>query len=377
MAETMTGEERVWAAFLYKERPDRVPVTPAVSGYTAAYYQGLTNAQVHDPDTGLDAMVKTFDAVGGWDGLYLDLPLVEEFQILVYRQPMRWKLPGRDLPDDYINQVVEMEYLKFEDYDTILEKGFDEFWNEDYLTRITDWKVEELTQKWEVIEKLAGQSVETWAKRDVKSLFSWGEAHPFFILSLSRSFVPFSQDLYFKKEKVDEVLKIMTNQAIPRFIEMAKESGIKNVMIGEERASAYHYPPEIFERFWMPYTKQMVDALWSEGIFTTFHLDTDFTKNIPSFKQLPKKSFCLHLDSTTDIFEAKKIMGDHCSFMGDVPAAMLSLGTPQDIEEYCKKLINEIGKDGGYIINAGCECPADTKPENLKAMIDVAKKSFY
>ena len=41
---------------------------------------------------------------------------------------------------------------------------------------------------------------------------------------------------------------------------------------------------------------------------TVFHLDTDFGKNLPYWKQLPKGSYVLELDSTTDIFAAKQAL---------------------------------------------------------------------
>jgi len=377
MAETMTNDERVWAALLYKEKPDRVPVVPAVSQYTAAYYQGITNAQSHDTEMGINALIKTYDDLGGYDAVYLDLPLIEAFQILVYQQPMRWKVPGRDLPDDYINQVVEAEVLKKEDYDRIIEEGWDKFYEEDYILRITDWKAEDVPNQWALIEKIGTVGAEAWGKRGVQAMFGWGECLPFFKLSLSRSFLPFTEDLYFDKERVERAIKVMNDEMIPRHIQMIKESGINHILVGEERSSGYHYPPEIFERFWMPYSKKMVEAYWDEGIFTTFHLDTDFTKNLESFKQLPKGSFCLHFDSTTDMVNAKNVLRGHCSLMGDVPASLLSIGSPEEVEGYCQNLIDKVGDDGGFILNAGCECPADAKPENLRAMIETAKKSFY
>ena len=59
--------------------------------------------------------------------------------------------------------------------------------------------------------------------------------------------------------------------------------------------------------------------------------------------------------------------------MGDVPPALLTVGTPEDVTSYCKKLIDIVGKDGGYILSTGCECPVAAKFENVKAMIDIAK----
>jgi len=59
--------------------------------------------------------------------------------------------------------------------------------------------------------------------------------------------------------------------------------------------------------------------------------------------------------------------------MGDVPASLLSIGTTEDVVAYCEKLIDIVGKDGGFILSTGCECPIDAKFDNVKAMIDTPK----
>ncbi|MGB4504060.1 MAG: uroporphyrinogen decarboxylase family protein, partial [Syntrophaceticus sp.] len=58
---------------------------------------------------------------------------------------------------------------------------------------------------------------------------------------------------------------------------------------------------------------------------------------------------------------------------GNVPNALLCTGTPEEVKEYCKKLIDVLGKDGGYIMDSGA-CIDEAKPENIKAMIDFTKE---
>jgi len=53
---------------------------------------------------------------------------------------MKMKMPGVDLPDDYMLQLVEEEVLKAEDYDRICEMGCDSFYYEDFLWRISSLK---------------------------------------------------------------------------------------------------------------------------------------------------------------------------------------------------------------------------------------------
>ena len=54
-------------------------------------------------------------------------------------------------------------------------------------------------------------------------------------------------------------------------------------------------------------------------------------------------------------------------------SAKLSLGTPQDVKDYVKYLIETVGKDGGLIICNGAFFD-HAKPENVKAMVDATKE---
>jgi len=60
--------------------------------------------------------------------------------------------------------------------------------------------------------------------------------------------------------------------------------------------------------------------------------------------------------------------------MGDVPAAMLYLDKPESVYAYCTKLIRELGPKG-FILQSGCDIPANAKLENVKAMVAAAMDS--
>jgi uroporphyrinogen-III decarboxylase len=49
------------------------------------------------------------------------------------------------------------------------------------------------------------------------------------------------------------------------------------------------------------------------------------------------------------------------------------VGTVQDVKDYCKKLIDVVGKGGGYILSPRSSTD-EVKPENLKAMIEFTKE---
>ncbi len=76
---------------------------------------------------------------------------------------------------------------------------------------------------------------------------------------------------------------------------------------------------------------------------------------------------------TSDIFKAKEILKDHICIEGNVPSTLLQVGSVQDVKDYCKKLIDIVGKDGGFILSPRSSTD-EVNPENLKAMIDFTQE---
>jgi len=374
----MTAEERISAA-IRLEKPDRVPIAILATAAPFARIAGISNAEFYsDAERANRLIFKIFDDCGGWD---LDLGSLVGSSTLMTKTLMSLALglkleyPGLDLPDDYAYQAHEQEVLKLEDYDTIASIGWTKFITEDYIFRILDISRKELDRIMIQMIPIFFKGKDEWAKRGVATMYppTVFTCHPFFRLSLGRSMVRFTEDLYYRPDMVEKALKTMTREFIETTVNGCKMFGNQITLIVEERASCFFYPPRIFERFWWPYTAEIVNALWSEGIVTWFHLDTSWDKNIPYFKQLPKASVVLALDGTSNIFAAKEVLRNHACLCGDVQASLLSIGKPEEVAAYCKKLIDEVGDDGGFILSSGCELPAAIRPENLRAMILTGK----
>ena len=76
----------------------------------------------------------------------------------------------------------------------------------------------------------------------------------------------------------------------------------------------------------------------------------------------------------SDIFKAKEVLGSHVCIRGNVPGTLLCTGTPEEVKDYCKKLIDVAGKGGGFIMDAGTGVPDGAKIENVQAMAEVTKE---
>jgi uroporphyrinogen-III decarboxylase len=59
--------------------------------------------------------------------------------------------------------------------------------------------------------------------------------------------------------------------------------------------------------------------------------------------------------------------------MGNVPASIIQMGSPQDVDEYCRKLIKVCGKGGGFILTNGSSLD-EAKSENVRAMVEAVNK---
>jgi uroporphyrinogen-III decarboxylase len=151
-------------------------------------------------------------------------------------------------------------------------------------------------------------------------------------------------------------------------------TGIPGIMMACERGSGQYYNLKVFEKYVWPYIKKMTLAWAKAGYVTTLHFDTDWTLNMPYLKELPKGMVVCELDSATDIFKAHEILKGHTCFMGDVPPSISSHGTVKDMEDYCQRLIREVGAGTGLILSNGCAVPPDTKDDNFYAMINSVKK---
>jgi uroporphyrinogen-III decarboxylase len=143
---------------------------------------------------------------------------------------------------------------------------------------------------------------------------------------------------------------------------------------GGAHASNTYISPKMYEEFDLPYTLELVNTFADAGIITVLHFDANWTKNFPLLRAFPAKKCILHLDGFSNIRKARQILGDRLCIMGDVPPHLMVRGTRDQVAEYCRGLIRDVGKSGGFILSPGCECPMNAKPENVKTLIEIANE---
>ncbi len=370
--ETMSRQER-FEAVVALEKPDRVPVMPLMTAF-AVRAQGMTQGEAwRDVDKGFTAMKDTFNDLGGFDKLYkpnLFWPMIGG---RFCSTPVRVLIPGRQLPEDALNQIDERELFSREDYDRLAALGWNAFWDEQYAVISGGRSIEQLAVSQNRLLDHYIKEVEAYHSEGIYPLFGAYVDSTTMAFSMARTLTQFTMDLYEVPDKVKAAMDATYKDLIQNALDVISLTKIPLVFIVLERGSGFYYRLDIFEEFEWPYLQRYVDAFLSEGITPWFHFDTDWGLNLPYLRQLPKGKCVCDLDGTTDIFKAKEILDGHMCISGDVPAWLLTLGSAEQVREYCERLIDEMGRGGGFFLTTGCECPVDAKFENVKMMIDVAK----
>lgn len=282
---------------------------------------------------------------------------------------MKMKIAGRELRDDLVWQLDEKERITEKDYDTIIEKGFYPFQGQ-YTAEVLEKNLGELIQA-NIIGGIA--AFQKYAEIGLPVFTDVAPAQcPIEILIGGRSMPKLMRDLYKIPDKVEAVMDIIVEEGIQATKGMLASVPVKpmSLFIGNARGAGEFVSPKISERFVYPYIKKIAEAIIEEGVTVNFHNDSNWERDLEFFKIFPKGTCVFSCDHATDIYKVKEVLGDRMCIKGDVPAALMVLGTPDDVYNYCTQLIRDMGD--GFILAPGCTLPVNSKVENLEAMLAAA-----
>ena len=379
----MTSEQRLQAA-INLQVPDRVPVCPFIY-YFAAFYAGITVKELwSEPRKYRMAIDRCFEDLGPWDVYYPANPRYPE--VYTFIMPMKARWPGIDLPDDSICQLVEQEIMKAEDYEWVagLASRFPRIAYFPFFVKLISRAWDGIDDGWRgyahMLPRLAVHlanwryEFELWKRRGVAVLYGFLPEAAFDTFSLARGLLPFMSDIRKRPLEVLRAADALTGSYIFVSKMIARLMGVKRVEVFVHRSSSDFLSPGQFRELSFPSLKRVVEGLVAEGINPVLHLDGNWDLNLDTLRELPAGSCIAQFDGPTDIFLARRVLGDRICIMGDVPSTMLCLGSANEVDEYCHRLIEEVGEGGGYIMGAGCEIPPNAKPENVRVMIESVVK---
>ena len=150
------------------------------------------------------------------------------------------------------------------------------------------------------------------------------------------------------------------------------ESGGHSTSIGEPVAGPAMISPRHYRRYPWIHEKRMVDELKEHGIVLHLHICGDTAKITDDF--IATGAQVLEVDHKTDarqLFDAAR--GKTC-LLGNIDTNLLALGTPGEVEDACRELIETTRPGDGLILGPGCALPPITPAENIHALVESARK---
>jgi uroporphyrinogen-III decarboxylase len=387
------------------QKPDRVPcILP--TGLYAAYYAGTNLATVmYDYDEMKRAWLKMLHEFEA--DTYIPPALVPPGLALEAVDYKLYKWPGHGLSKNTLSyQAVEGEWMKADEYDALI-KDPSNFWLRTYLPRVFG-ALKAFTQlpPWTSFEEIALQSFLPFGMPEVQAGFNalmkagseslkWiaavgevaGEAmasgYPGIMSGLAKA--PFDtigdtlrgtqgimMDMFQRPDKLHAAMERIAPLAIDAAISAVANAAAPVIIMPLHKGADAFMSVKQYETFYWPTFKKVVMGLVNEGIFVILFAEGSYNKRLDIIGDFPKGSVAWYFDQT-DIFKAKEKIGSNCCIIGNVPTSLIMTGTPQQVKEHCRKLIEVCGKGGGYVLAGGANVD-EGNPENLRAMMAAVKE---
>ncbi|MCL5735259.1 MAG: uroporphyrinogen decarboxylase [Actinobacteria bacterium] len=405
-AEYRARVDRILAA-INLEKPDRVPVC-LIGGFWGASWAGLTP---------YDVMSDPAKAAKAWTDFNLEFRLDTQCSPLfaAVSAPMLENLdyrsyswPGHGVTKEASFQYNERQWMLAEEYDHLIADP------SDYLLRVylpravgafggfanlssfcdfiempfssfhmPGWGSPEMI---EGLERLAAasRSVGEWWQHmggmvgglmaaGFPGYFAGGSKAPFDILGDTlRGTKEVIMDMFRRPDKVLAACERLVPVAINWALKRPGQLGSPVIFLPLHKGADGFMSDEQFNTFYWPTLRAVILGLIEEGCIPFMFAEGHYNQRLEAIMDLPKGTTVWLFDQT-DMARAKQTIGKVACIQGNVPLSLMYAGTPQETEEYCRKLVDTVGEGGGFILDTGAVADGG-KAENLRAMIRTAQE---
>lgn len=361
-------------------KPDRIPIRPFVAEFTASYAGYTCQEVTHDYHKAFDAAVRCacdFD----WDAVvantvYVWTGLTQALGLRYYA------IPGIDIGPDtgfqYIEPGEDSAFMRSDEYDQLIDDPTG-FLYSVWLPRVSK-EVEAGGLRCHAALAKAGMAMlqyftdfGTQVERlrtecGTPSAIAGILKAPFDILADKlRGYIGLTMDMMEQPDKVLKACEALMPHLYNVALTSSDPSGTVPVGFWMHRGCVPFVSHGQFESHYWPTVKPVIEELWRNGRQTLMYAEGDWNAHLDSFGELADGSAVYHVDRG-DIYDVHRKLGEKFCLSGGIPNVLLSHGTPDQVRDYAKKVIDGVAGDGGYIVDASAIMQNDTKAENLQAL---------
>lgn len=175
---------------------------------------------------------------------------------------------------------------------------------------------------------------------------------------------------------VDRLLDAITEFNLG-IIEEAVKYDIDAMMFGDDwgHQRGLLLSPRLWRRFLKPRLAQMYGAVKRAGKAVFIHSCGKVQELFPDLIAIGVDVFNPFQPEVMDPYEMKRQFGRDLSFFGGMSIQrILPYGTPQQVRDEARRLMDEVGRGGGYIIAPSHDMTGDIPTENMVAFIEAVRE---
>jgi hypothetical protein len=386
-------------------KPDRIPVITPCMHFTATKDVGISNAVAMANHEARYAALKEFVVKYDFDLAAMSGIYPSKYHDIIGAAYYQW--PGKHLEEDLPFQFVEKEYMLADEYDYFLDNP------NDYTMRVL-WP--RMAQVFEPLTKAPplyrmgplplglgtymmqpsfremaikmvefGEEIAEWYEADanyVEEVNNLGYptvygatsgTSPFdLVADHMRGLRGVMMDIYRQPGKLLAAIDLFTDMMLEKLVAEAKVRDNPRLPLWLHRGADSFMSDEHYKRFYWPSLRKLLLGLIDAGLTPLPYFQGNNTTRLKYMAELPKGKVPLHFDGV-DRKKAREIIGGRQCFWGNVTPSLLVTGTPEQVREDVKELIDLFSDTGGLIID-GASFPDESRPENILAMIDATRE---
>ena len=372
------------------EKPDRVPIRPFLAEFCGKLAGYDAMQQTHDFQASFQAVCDTArvldcDALVS-NMVYVWTGLTQALDLKYY------SIPGLDGEADHGCQYIEppddQAWMRREEYDHLIEDPTGYLYQV-WLPRVSGEIVapgERATLRnqfalvkgamamMHYFQALGVQADRLRQECGMPSALAGILKAPLDILADKlRGYVGLVTDLEEQPEKVLAACQSLAPHLLHTALAGADPQKLLPIGFWMHRSCVPFITPEQFRRIHWPTLKPIIESIWAAGHQTLFYAEGQWAAHLDAFAELPERSITYHVDRD-DIFAVHEAVGDRFCISGGVSNTALAYGTPDEVRDQCRTIIDRVAGDGGYIMDASAIVQNDARVENVQAMIEFTRE---
>jgi hypothetical protein len=184
------------------------------------------------------------------------------------------------------------------------------------------------------------------------------------ILSLS--------DLYANPEYIERFIEEDIEKTLAAIRATKGQDEGKHIFMPLHKGMDGFMSDEHYRKYYWKHLQQIILAIIDSGKVPYIYTEGKYTSRLDCLSEVPPGKVFYHFEDV-DMALAKKKLGGIACISGGFPATLLDWGTPEQVREAVKRLLDTCAPGGGFVFATSCGL-GNCKRENVVAMFETVRE---